>query len=294
VNRAGPLDAVLQLGTGYGLPAGLRIATYEDMTVPQALSLPYPEWQGLSRREQAACLNGQASAYAQAAACCFSTRWAAESAIHEYGVPREKVHVVGMGRNHAPRSVPRAWETPRFLFVGGDWERKNGDAVLRAFARVRANIPEARLDVVGGHPRLGLEGAVGHGWLSLDNDEERKSLDTLFETATCFVMPSQCEPSGIVYLEAAAAGIPSIGTTVGGSSELIGDGGCVVDPHDDQALFDAMLRFSEAETGKMVGARAARRADRFTWQAVARQVLKAFGSHSPRTPDSEGRSETQR
>ena len=54
VDRARPFDAVVQIGTSYGLPAGLRIATFEDMTVTQALSLPYPEWQSLSKREQAA------------------------------------------------------------------------------------------------------------------------------------------------------------------------------------------------------------------------------------------------
>ena len=32
------------------------------------------------------------------------------------------------------------------------------------------------------------------------------------ESATCFVMPSHFEPFGIVYVEAAAAGVPSIGT----------------------------------------------------------------------------------
>ena len=96
---------------------------------------------------------------------------------------------------------------PRFLFVGFDWERKNGDGVVRSFARVRESIPGARLDIVGSDARVGVEGVVGHGRLSLSDYDDRRRLDGLFETATCFVMPSWSEPAGISYLEAAAAGV---------------------------------------------------------------------------------------
>ena len=187
-----PLDAVVQIGTGYGLPAGLRIATFEDMTVKQALSLPYPEFQHLSRLEQDKAIERQARAYSHAFACCFTTNWAANSAVDDYGVPRSKVRVVGVGRNHSPRPVTRDWSVPRFLFVGFGWERKNGDGVVRSFVRVRESVPEARLDLVGGHPQVDVEGVTGHGLLSLDEDDERRKLDDLFETATCFVMPSWC------------------------------------------------------------------------------------------------------
>jgi glycosyltransferase involved in cell wall biosynthesis len=277
VRQAVPLDAAVQIQTNYALPPGLRVATFEDMTVRQALTLPYPEWQNLSEREQAAAVARQARAYAQATACCFSTRWAADSAIDDYGVSAEKVHVVGVGRNHAPRPVPRSWDTPRFLYVGGDWIRKNGDAIVRTFARIRELIPEARLDLVGNHPRVDVEGVRGHGWLSLANDEDRRRVDSLFEQATCFVMPSLCEPAGLTYLEAGATGVPSIGSTVGGSGDLIGDGGCAVDPYDEQQLYSAMVRFSDGETARAAGARALERADYFTWPRVSERILTALG-----------------
>ena len=89
-------------------------------------------------------------------------------------------------------------------------------------------------------------------------------------------MPSLCEPSAISYVEAAAAGVPSIGSAVGGSGELIGDGGCVVDPRDEEALFGAMLGLSDGEVARKAGARALRGADRFTWPAVAGRILAAL------------------
>jgi glycosyltransferase involved in cell wall biosynthesis len=276
MTEALPLQGVVQVGTGYAVPAGAPVATYEDMTVRQALELPYPEWQALSDRETGAAVERQARAYARAAACCFATDWAAQSAVRDYGVARERARVVGIGRNHTPRPVSRDWGSPRFLFVGGDWRRKNGDAVVRAFARVRERFPTARLDLSGHHPRVDVNGVTGHGWLSLGDESERAKLDRLFENATCFVMPSRVEPAGIVYLEAGAAGVPCIGTTVGGCTELIGEGGTVVDPHDERALVDAMLRFSDGAAAQEAGRRALDRADHFTWEAVARRLLDAL------------------
>ena len=276
VRDAQPLDAIVQIGTAYGVPAGHRVATFEDVTVVQALSLPYPEWQLLSKREQEAAVRRQAKAYTDAVACCFATQWAADSAVNDYGISASKVHVVGVGRNHAPRPVPRDWSEPRFLFVGGDWAHKRGDAVVRSFARVRERVPGARLDLVGGHPRIDVEGVTGHGRLSLGDSNDRGKLDRLFEQATCFVMPSLCEGAGIVYLEAGAAGVPSIGSSVGGGAELISDGGCVVDPRDEQALLDAMFSLSDAEAAREAGARALARSDRFTWPAVASRILAAL------------------
>jgi glycosyltransferase involved in cell wall biosynthesis len=207
------------------------------------------------------------------------TRWAADSAIDDYGVAPEKTLVVGVGRNHSPAPVDRDWETPRYLFVGGDWIRKNGDAILRAFARVRDEIPGARLDLVGSHPDVHAPGVHGHGWLSLAIDEHRQRLDGLFESATCFVMPSLCEPSAISYLEAGAAGVPSIGSTVGGSGELIGDGGCVVDPRDDDALLEAMLTFADGANARDAGRRALARSEWYTWPNVARRILDGLAPH---------------
>lgn len=143
---------------------------------------------------------------------------------------------------------------------------------------VRALFPEARLDLVGGHPSVDAEGVVGHGRLSLGDERERRLLDSLFESATCFVMPSCSEPAGISYLEAGAAGVPSIGSTVGGSAELIGDGGCVVDPSDDRALSDAMRRFANGDEARAAGERALARSEQFVWTKVARRFLDALES----------------
>jgi glycosyltransferase involved in cell wall biosynthesis len=161
------------------------------------------------------------------------------------------------------------------LFVGWDWARKNGDAVVRAFLALREQVPDATLDVVGHHPPLDDPGVTGHGPLSLLDPEARATVEQLFHRSTCFVMPSLIEPFGIVYVEAAMAGIPSIGTTIGGTSESIGDGGLRVDPEDPNALLRAMREMTDAATAAELGRIANARAAGLTWRLTAERILRS-------------------
>lgn len=276
LRAAGPLDGIVQIGTGYELRTDVPIATLEDMTVAQTRGLAYAGWSDISARAFAARRARQQRAYEQAAACCVTSDWTAESVIRDYGIAPEKVHVVGVGRNRTPPAAERDWTRPRFLFVGIDWARKNGDGVLRAFARLRAERPDAQLDLVGGHPPVQQPGVAGHGVLRLDDSRQHAELDALFAAATCFVMPSFTEAVGIAYVEAAAAGLPSIGTTEGGSGYLIGDGGVIVDPRDDAALLAAMGRLADPATAQAMGAAALERSRMFTWPEVAGRILRAL------------------
>jgi glycosyltransferase involved in cell wall biosynthesis len=251
--------------------------TYEDMTVVQALRHGYVEYSGLTRSESERRVAVQRQAYLRATACCTTSRWAAASIVEDYRVPAERVHVVGIGSNRTGKPAERDWTAPQFLFVGKDWHRKNGDAVLRAFARVRLSVPRARLDVVGGGPGDQQEGVTWHGLLRLEDPAERNRADDLFRQATCFVLPSRVEPSAIAYVEAATFGVASIGTTVGGSADLIADAGLVVDPDDHDGLERAMLAMCDPQRAAELGGRASRRAPLFTWDAVAARILTVLG-----------------
>jgi glycosyltransferase involved in cell wall biosynthesis len=245
------------------------------MTVAQAIR--HTGWSAPSKRALRLRLDRQRRAYEDATVCCFSTGWAAASAVDDYGIPPEKTRVVGFGRNVELEPAAKDWRRPRFLFVGRDWELKNGPRVVRVFSRLRRELPDATLDVVGTHPRLDEAGVAGHGTLRLDEPAERRHLEELYARATCLVVPSYFDASPIVTLEAAAAGIPSIGTSVGGGSSLIRDGGVVVDPNDDEALLAAMRRLSDPRTAAEKGERALARAPLFTWRAVAGRFLHALG-----------------
>ena len=130
--------------------------------------------------------------------------------------------------------------------------------------------------MVGGHPPLAQDGVVFHGVLRLDVPEQSARLSELFANATCFIMPSLSEASAIAYVEAAAAGLPSIGSSAGGSAYLIGDGGIIVNPTDECALVDAMRQLADPETASRVGTAARQRSELFTWPKVAKRLLDAL------------------
>ena len=278
--HAGELDGFVQNGGDYRAPAGLRMATYQDSTVVQAAeAYPWPHLRGLSRGQLDGLVRRQRAAYESAVACCTFSQWVADSITSDYGIPASKVHVVGLGSNASfagSRQWERGWSTPRFLFVGFDWVRKNGALVLDAFAEVRRRFPSARLDLVGGHPRVEVEGVTGHGLLAMNDPADRARLTALYREATVFVMPSQHEPAGTVHVEAAAAGIPSIGTSNGGAATCIGEAGCVVDPGQPSELFDAMLELCDPSTAERLGALGRERAELFTWPKVAERLIRAL------------------
>ena len=90
------------------------------------------------------------------------------------------------------------------------------------------------------------------------------------------MLPSLHEPTGTVHAEAGAAGLPSIGTTAGGVDTVIGDGGLLVDPLDDDAIAAAFLRLADGETARAMGARARERSELFTWRLVAERLIRVL------------------
>lgn len=282
--RAGRLDGVVLLGTHAELRAATPYVTYQDMTLSQALALGDPFVTERPRGEVDAWGRRERRIYARAAALCTMGEWAATSLRDDYGVDPARVHAVGAGINHVVEPAERDWSRPRFLFIGRDYERKNGPAVVRAFAALRAERPDATLDVVGEHPRLDEPGVTGHGPLALERPEAAARVAALLRRATCLVMPSRYEPFGIVYAEAGHAGVPSIATTVG-AGFVDATVGRRVPPDDPAALLAAMRELSDGELARALGARARERARLFTWPLVAGRLLRALDEARGRPAD---------
>jgi hypothetical protein len=275
------VDGVIQIGTTFALPPATRYVTLEDMTVRQGAS-SHPVFSRMSEPARASWERRRARLYERARMCAVSSHWAGESLRRDYGLAPARVAVVGLGANHRASGAERDWSTPRYLFVGIDWQRKGGPQVLRAFSAVREVHPDALLDVVGGHPPLREPGVNGHGVLAQTLARDRRRALELFARATCFVMPSAVEPFGIVYIEAASSGLPSIATSVGGPRDLVGeDGGVVVEPGDERALVQAMLKLADPSTARRMGAAARQRAELYTWPKVAERLLRALGLALP-------------
>lgn len=275
------LDGIVQIGSNFILPTSIPYLTLEDMTVRQGAAI-HPVFSRMSKGGMARWERRRERIYERARICAAASQWAADSLTGDYGVPRQRVAVVGFGATHRTLVPERVWTPPRFLFVGVEWERKGGPLLLRAFARLREVLPEASLDVVGGHPPIAQPGVRAHGVLSRSRAADRELMLDLFARASCLVVPSLVEPFGIVYVEAGSAGIPSIVSGEGGARDTIGPrGGLVVKPGDEDGLLAAMLRLADADTARRMGSAAQERSELYTWTKVAERLLRALGLEAP-------------
>lgn len=176
-------------------------------------------------------------AIANASVVIFSSQWAAQSAIRDYGADPANVHVIEFGANlqypPSPETVAGLAESRlakgvhRFLFLGVQWKRKGGDDAV-AFVKTlrRMNVP-AVLDIVGCSMPENAEArdfCVEHGFLDKRKSADREKLDKLFRDASFLLVPSMAECFGCVYCEANAYGVPSIGRDTGGVSQVIRPG----------------------------------------------------------------------
>ncbi|WP_191905662.1 glycosyltransferase family 4 protein [Microbacterium caowuchunii] len=286
LDRLGPVDAIVAVGTDCYRLDRLRlpapVATYDDATLAAMWAHPDSDTSraGFRPEHVRRWIATQRESSRAATVCCVSTAWAGRAFTGDYGVPPERIAVVGMG--HRPRRPAvhreRDWSTPTYLFVGIDWERKNGDAVLRAFSRLREDVPQATLHLVGRHSRVDRPGVVDHGLLARDDPQAQRVLDDLLARATVFVLPSRFDPSPIAYLEAASAGMPVIATTAGGAGELLGEAAIAVAPTDEVAILRAMTALAEPAEAARRGALASAAAEEETWRHVAARILGALGS----------------
>lgn len=278
IRSAGNIDGIVAIGSGYLLRSSLPMVSFDDMTVAQGMLQTWSPVSQLPAKDAKRWRSRQEQIYQRSRKCCVCSDWAAGSVSDDYGIDDEKIKVVGLGRNFEPAvNGERDWTTPRFLFIGVDWERKGGPAVLEAFAEVRARHPAATLDLVGGHPAsIDADGVTGHGRLSLASAADREQLSLLLTSSTCMVLPSIFEAFGIAYVDAGAYGVPSIGTKVGGAADAIGGGGVLVDPTDLPALERAMLDLCDADNAQRLSTLARANALRLTWPKVAERLLAAL------------------
>lgn len=267
-------QGVIRMRGQFSVGTTVRSVILDDLTLAQAFR---HDWRGMgaaSPRLRRWAVARQRRAYGEAVACGAASRWTAMSLIDDYGLDPAQVHVVGCGVPGPVRDIRRDWSIPRFLFISMDWSRKNGDAVVDTFRRLRQEVPTAELDLVGDHPRVDEDGVQQHGLLPRDRPDAQQRLHRMRERATCLVMPSKIEPFGLVYVEAGAVGVPSIGTTVGGAADAIGAGGVLVDPGDPKGLLAAMRRLADPGVARHYGSAARGHAARCTWDVVARRLIR--------------------
>jgi glycosyltransferase involved in cell wall biosynthesis len=120
--------------------------------------------------------------------------------------------------------------------------------------------------------RMGVADRVRFlGWVS------GEELESLYASATCFVLPSLIEGFGLPVLEAMARGIPVACSDRPALPEVVGDAAVLFDPTNQRAVTDAVRRLvTDAELRQTLSARGLERARQFTWRRTAEETLASY------------------
>ncbi len=221
-----------------------------------------------------------------------------------FGLPPEQIDVVSEGSADAFRPLDDrqylgehlarfglAADSRFILYVGGIAPHKNIAVLVDAFLR---------LQETGGHTdtRLVLVGDYSDDVFLIDEKMKRlkdnpalrdkvvfagyvedEDLNTLYNAATVFVLPSFCEGFGLPALEAMSCGTVVIGSNTTSIPEVVGDAGLFFDPHDDRELADCLRRVLDDDSLRHeLEGRSLRRAATFSWERSAADTLRALQS----------------
>jgi phosphatidylinositol alpha-1,6-mannosyltransferase len=193
-----------------------------------------------------------------------------KDARQEFGLPVDSDLVLGLSR-----LVPR----------------KGFDVLIRAAPRVHSLRPDLTVAIAGSgrdRRRLELVAARANAPVRFLGRVADESLPRLYGCADVFAMVCrnrwlglEQEGFGIVFLEAAAAGVPQLAGASGGSDEAVVDGetGFVVrDPRNPGEVARGLLAlFADAERRRHMGVVARQRAEReFSYDVLARRLQRAL------------------
>lgn len=152
----------------------------------------------------------------------------------------------------------------QILCVGRLTPAKGQHLLLDAAANLRARGLDFSLRLIGDGPdRAALqEHATRLGaqdWVHFDGARTQSEVRRALAGSTIFALPSFAEGIPVVLMEAMAAGVPCVSTTVCGIPELIehGQSGLLVPPGDGAALSAALAALlTDAEHGRRLAAQA--------------------------------------
>jgi glycosyltransferase involved in cell wall biosynthesis len=211
------------------------------------------------------------------------SHYTAREVTARLGVPPDRIVLCPPGSPEWPR---REAPTPGgpILYIGSPERRKNVPGLLRAYALLRARLPDVPRLVLAGRPpdpgseisamiaRPPWDSHVRH--LGYVSDEERQRL---YREASMLVVPSFDEGFGMPALEAMTMGVPLVAADRGALPEVTGGAAQLVDPTDDDAMAEAMRRVLAEPAAAMAGIeRGRRRAAQYSWQTSAARLLQAY------------------
>jgi glycosyltransferase involved in cell wall biosynthesis len=204
------------------------IVFWTDATFTRMVDF-YPEFSNLCKQSIRCGNEMEKLALQRCSLAIYSSEWAAESAIHYYGIDEAKVKVLPFGANinydisesEIKNLIEnRSSEKCKLLFMGVDWTRKGGDIAIKVAEELNRSGLKTELTIVGCQPPMNKSLPSFIKVLGFVNDNERFDL---FEQSHFLILPTRADCTPIVFCEANAFGVPCITTNVGGIPTVIKD-----------------------------------------------------------------------
>ena len=172
------------------------------------------------------------TAVSKASKLVYSSDWAAQSAINDYGAEPKKIEVMPLGAN--VDKVPDPPETLEkcniskcnLLFIGKDWQRKGGRIAFETLVSLLEMQIDAELLLIGCTPPAEFkhEKVQVIPFLNKNIPQEQEQFSQLLLKSHFLIFPTRADCSPIVICEANGYGIPVITTDVGGIPTIIKNG----------------------------------------------------------------------
>jgi glycosyltransferase involved in cell wall biosynthesis len=173
----------------------------------------------------------------------------AELIARDFGVAADDITTSEPGTVKATRARGSDGP-PRLLSVGSITARKGYDTLVTALAQIKELPWQSR--IVGSMARDSEAVRIVQDLIAQHSLQDRvvllgsleeKSLDTEYDRASMFVLPSHFEGYGMAFAEALARGLPVVGCAGGAvSSTVPADAGVLVKPGDAAALAAALRK----------------------------------------------------
>ena len=198
------------------------------------------------------------------------------SILSFYGLPGDRVPVIYNGVDLSRCRIKEDYAGGRrLLHIGRFNEQKDHRGLLDAFVRIRKEIPDMSLDLIGDGERmedirsyarqLGLEGSVR--FLG-----SRSNVYPHLREADIFLLPSKYEGMPMTIIEAMGTGLPIVATAVGGVPDMLtNEESGLLTARSPEAVAEAVLRLArDEELRQRLGRRAKQESRRFSAEHMAR------------------------
>lgn len=169
-----------------------------------------------------------------------------------------------------------------FISTGALIKRKGMDVLINAFGEAFNNISDVKLYVFGEGPeRENLEALINKLNLTkqvfLMGLVGRKVIADKMQVSDCFVLASQLETFGVVYIEAMAAGLPVIATRCGGPEEFITKDNGVLTTVNSREELSLALKYMFENANKYSREKISVEAKKlFSPESIADKLLKIY------------------